>query len=145
MIHPAVTLIQPTNIQQVLSNEIMQRNLGNLELWCNLNKLTINSETKVMYFGSTNKLKQLNYSYLQNLINGNELMRVENYKYLGVTLDYNFNFRMHIDALLKTLRYKLYILSKLRCYMTMQASLSIYKTTILPYIDYGDNFYQAGP
>ena len=28
--------------------------------------------------------------------------------------------------------------------MTTQASLSIYKTTILPYIDFGDIFYQAG-
>ena len=64
-------------------------------------------------------------------------------KYLGVTLDKNLNYKLHIDNLLKTLKYKIYILAKLRPYLTTQSSLNIYKTTIMPYIDYGDIFYQA--
>ena len=52
-------------------------------------------------------------------------------------------FKLHIESILKILKYKIYVLAKLRPHLTVYASLSIYKTTILPYIDYGDIFYQA--
>ena len=37
----------------------------------------------------------------------------------------------------------LYCLSKIRKYLTVKASLNIYKTTIIPYFDYGDFVYEA--
>ena len=58
-------------------------------------------------------------------------------------MDKNLNFKMHMDHLLKTLKYKIYTLAKFRPYLSIQSSLHIYKTTILPYIDHGDIFYQA--
>ena len=100
-------------------------------------------KTKIMYFGNTTKMKQLCNNY-HNYLYGQTLMIVESYKYLGVILDNHLNFRAHIDSLLKTLRYKLCILSTIQCYLTTTTRLTIYKTTILPYIDYGDIFYQAG-
>ena len=77
------------------------------------------------------------------MLNGRELQQVDHYKYLGVILDKNMTFKLHIESILKILKYKIYVLAKLRPYLTVYASLSIYKTTILPYIDYGDIFYQA--
>ena len=139
------TVISTSEETPVHTNTIISRSLENLEIWCNLNKLTINTKkTKVIYFGTTNKLKQFDQFPITYLYR-NKLMKVDNYKYLGIILDCNLNYKLHIDTLLKTLRYKLYILSKLRRYLTIQASIAIYKTTILPYIDYGDIFYQAGP
>ena len=76
-------------------------------------------------------------------LNGKELQHVDHYKYLGVILDRNLNFRLHIESILKILKYKMYVLAKLRPYLMVYASLSIYKTTILPYINYGDIFYHA--
>ena len=139
------TVISTSNETPRQTNKIISQSLQNLELWCNLNKLTINTKkTKVMYFGTTNRLKQFDH-FPRTYLYGNELMKVDNHKYLGIILDCNLNYKVHIDTLLKTLRYKLYILSKLRCHLTVQASIAIYKTSILPYIDYGDIFYQAGP
>ena len=77
------------------------------------------------------------------MLNGRELQQVDRYKYLGVILDKNMTFKLHIESILKILKYKIYVLAKLRPHLTVYASLSIYKTTILPYIDYGDIFYQA--
>ena len=137
------TVINISANTQLEAQHLMKKDLENLEQWCNMNKLTINTKkTKIMYFGATNKTKQLTSNY-KNYLYGHELQRVESYKYLGVILDTNLNFKLHIDTLLKTLRYKLYIFSKIRKYLTVQASLCIYKSTILPYIDYGDIFYQA--
>ena len=53
------------------------------------------------------------------------------------------NFKLHIESILKILKYKIYVLAKIRPYLTVYASLSIYKSTILPYIDYGDILYHA--
>ena len=39
--------------------------------------------------------------------------------------------------------HKAYCLSKIRKYLTVKASLNIYKTTIIPYFDYGDFVYEA--
>ena len=95
-----------------------------------------------MYFCTTNKVRQLTPNY-NNYLYENLLQKVDSYKYLGIILDTNLNFKLHVESLLKTLRYKLYIFSKIRKYLTVQASLCIYKATMLPYIDYGDIFYQA--
>ena len=95
-----------------------------------------------MYFGSRYNTKKIDYS-IKTSLNGKDLQQVDHYKYLGVTLDKNMNFGLHIENVLKILKYKIYMLAKLRPHLTIYASLSIYKTTILPYIDYGDIFYHA--
>ena len=95
-----------------------------------------------MYFGTTNQTKTLDHT-IKIKINNKDLQVVNHYKYLGVTLDRNLNYNLLIDNLLKTLKYKLFTLAKLRPYLSTEASLNVYKTTILPYIDYGDIFYQA--
>ena len=108
-----------------------------------MNKLTINvDKTKSMYFGSKSNTKKIDFD-MKISLNGKELQHVDHYKYLGVILDRNLNFKLHIESILKILKYKIYVLAKLRPYLTVYASLSIYKTTILPYIDYGDIFYHA--
>ena len=95
-----------------------------------------------MYFGTKNNTKKIDFD-MKISLNGNELQLVDHYKYLGVILDRNLNFRLHIESIPKILKYKIYVLAKLTPYLTVYASLSIYKTTILPYIDYGDIFYHA--
>ena len=137
------TVISYSHINQHKINRVLNVNLKILAEWCEMNKLTINvDKTKSMYFGSKNNTKKLDYD-MNISLNGKDLQHVDHYKYLGVILDRNLNFRLHIESILKILKYKIYVLAKLRPYLTVYASLSIYKTTILPYIDYGDIFYHA--
>ena len=67
-------------------------------------------------FGTSHQTKNLDHS-IQMKIENTELQLVDHYKYLGVTLDKNLNYKLHIDNLLKTLKYKIYILAKLRPYL----------------------------
>ena len=52
---------------------------------------------------------------------------------------------MHVNESLKVLlkAHKIYILSKLRPFLTQKAFLLLYKTKVLPYFDYGDIFYMG--
>ena len=48
-----------------------------------------------------------------------------------------------MDNLLNLTSYKLYMFSKIKKYLNTQSALSIYKTMILPYFDYGDITFMA--
>ena len=74
-------------------------------------------------------------------LNGELLHWVSHYKYLGVILDSTLTFNNHIQNLIKVLSYKSFCLSKLRHLLNNTASVAIYKSTILPYVEYGDNIY----
>ena len=76
-------------------------------------------------------------------LNGNFIRFVENFKYLGVTLDNRLTFRLHARNVFKLASHKVYVLLKIRPYVTEKVALHIYKTKILPYIDCGDLFYMS--
>ena len=87
------TVISISTDTQIKAMERMGQDLKSLETWCNMNKLTINTKkTKIMYFCTTNKTKQLTPNH-NNYLYGNLLQIVDSYKYLGVILDTNLNFK----------------------------------------------------
>ena len=120
----------------------LQNALDNFVSWCSKNALTINiKKTKVMNFGSKNKVKKARNITIK--IKNEILGIVPTYKYLGIHLDQTLNFKYHLDTLLKLINHKLYMFSKIRKYLTVTSAITIYKTMILPYFDYGDVIYMS--
>ena len=118
--------------------EHLQTDLNSYAEWCMKNKLTINvSKTKCMLFSSQKKL--LKDVVLE--LDGEVLHKVSSYKYLGVTLDPLGNFELFVRNQLKTISYRIYQLSKLSHYLSKDALIKLYKSYILPIIDYGDVLY----
>ena len=118
----------------------VQHDLLSLAEWCNVNRLTINSKkSKVMLFGMRNMLKKA--SCLDLFIGNNKLQYVKSFTYLGVKLDCKLNFEAHALECLRLVSHKLYMLSKIRNLITNKQAITIYKSKILPYLDYGDIFY----
>ena len=76
-------------------------------------------------------------------LNNNVLDRVCSYKYLGFILDDQLNFNKHISELCKIISHKLYLLAKIRKYITKYASIMIFKSMILSLIEYGDVIYEG--
>ena len=66
---------------------------------------------------------------------------MQDYKYLGVILDKSLSFVKHATNTIKKASHKVYLLFKLRPYLTNDACLKMYKTMVLPYIEYGDSLY----
>ena len=65
------------------------------------------------------------------------------YKYLGIILDQTLSFNKHINNCIKNVAHTIYLLSKVRPYINVTTSTILYKSVILPNIDYGDIIYEA--
>ena len=125
-----------TNIRTV--EEHLQKDLNNYAKWCLRNKLTINvSKTKGMLFGPRKKRSK---EFTFNL-HGEPLHIVSSYKYLGVILDPLVSYELFVKNQLQTVSYRTYQLSRLSYYLPVDALVRLYKSYILPIIDYGDVLY----
>ena len=115
----------------------MQRDLVIIANWCHSNKLSLNiKKNKCMLFVSSVRLKRIRHPKLY--INNKSIDFVHQYKYLGVILDPHLTFNKHLNNMIKITAYKINLLSKVRQYLTEFVSITIYRTILLPYFDYGD-------
>lgn len=106
--------------------------------WCRANSLTVNtSKTKCMLFSTKGVSKDLLYNDFRLDLNGERLGFVDTYRYLGVELDVKLSMDSHVDNTIKKVRPLLYTLAKLRHYVNVDTSVIMYKTYILPVIEFG--------
>lgn len=123
------------------SYDLVQYDLNRLHLWCRKNLLEVNaSKTKVMFFSS----KFLNTSskpYKKLLLGNCELDYVDDYKYLGITIDSKISLTEHINKTISSVSHKASQLYKIRKSISPKTALQLYKTMILPIIDLCDLFY----
>ena len=104
--------------------------------WTLRNSLRLNqSKTKAMIFTTRSRLTSLNdptpFRYFRE-----KIAFVKNHIYLGVTLDNSMSLIPLLKNIKKRVSNKIFHLRKLRKYMTFDASVLVYKQTILPIIDY---------
>ena len=92
-----------------------------------------------MTFGTAGRLKKMGEFRLT--IRGENLQKVSSYKYLGVILDSTLSYKQHTASVMRTVSHKIFILSRLRKYLSDRAALLIYKSMVLPYFDYADVIY----
>ena len=76
-------------------------------------------------------------------LDNNRLDRVSSYKYLGFILDEHLNFNKHITEICNLVSHKLYLLSRIRKYLTTLACINIFKTMVLSVMEYGDIVYSG--
>ena len=60
---------------------------------------------------------------------------------MSITIDQTLNFNLHMKQIIKTVSYKLSLMQKLRRYITPMTAIRIYKSMVIPYLDYGDVLY----
>ena len=120
----------------------VQADLNNLNNWCNENKLTINcKKTKYCVYGMRTVVKKSKSIDMILSLNGILLERVCSYKYLGFILDDQLNFNKHMSGVVSTVSHKLYLLARIRRYITKEACVLIFKTMVLSVLEYGDIIY----
>ena len=120
----------------------VQADLNELSNWCSKNKLTINcKKTKYCVYGMRSVVRKSKTVDMIISLNGILLERVCSYKYLGFILDDQLNFNKHMNEMISTVSHKLYLLAKIRRYLSKQACILVFKTMVLSILEYGDIIY----
>lgn len=118
--------------------EDLNHDLKLFHKWCVRNRLTINvNKTKIVVFKKNKKsIVNLGNVYL----NGQIVQPASEYVYLGFVLDENLSFHNHAKKLLQASNTKVYTLAKIRRFINCDTAVIIFKSFILPKIEYGDIF-----
>jgi hypothetical protein len=136
------TCVYVSHKELLIAAEILQAEMVRIFGWSSANKLTLNIKmTKIMIFGTAIKIKNLPTPKIT--LDGKELVGVQIYKYLGVTLDGSLTFTDHIRAMRSTINNNLYLFRRIRDRLTLTAALSVYRGMILPFFDYADIAYEG--
>ena len=119
----------------------LQEDLDALSAWCVDNGIMANTDkTKVMVFGSRNCLAELSTVNVELKFGQDILQTVTSYTYLGMTLDSQLNYNLHVKKVISSVTSKLIQFRRMRKFLTVKAVLMVYKGMLLPLLEYGDIF-----
>ena len=120
----------------------MQEDLNSITSWCKMNSISANTDkSKVMVLGSKHSLNAL--PPFEVKLDGNVLQSVCSYKYLGVTIDSQLNYNLHMNRIIASVSAKLKQFQRMRFFLNIKAALLVYKCMLLPILEYGDIFLSA--
>ena len=114
----------------------MQEDFDAIIDWTFKNNLRLNArKTNSMILGTISRISNLeNPTQMKYL--GNNINFVRQCPYLGIVIDNTMSLIPLINGVKKKVSNKIFMLKKLRKYLTFDAAVSIYKQMILPVIDY---------
>lgn len=119
----------------------LQQSIDKFMVWTKLSKLTVNiTKSKTMSIGPTVRRSKADADISMC---GVMLDEISCYKHLGVKIDCNLDFKAHTKGILKNVSHKVYLLGRIRKYLTTKAAEMVFKSTILPLLDVGDVFYDC--
>lgn len=125
-----------------LSNDLTTAS-NDFQNWCMLNKLTLNqSKCKSMLFCTCPMFMNLS-TQMKLSIGDLPIKRVNEFNYLGITLDQFLNFESHLKKIKYKITSRMFTLKKIRWTLKQSDALTLYRSSILPYFDQGALFYSS--
>ena len=113
-------------------NDKLQANADNANVWYKQNRLGVNAtKTLMMLIRSKSNGEKLDIS-----IDGVSIEQVKLAKYLGLLVDENLTWSAHVSQLSRSVAYKISSLNRLGKNMDTPLLNELYKSTILPCLDY---------
>ena len=114
----------------------LNKDLSSIANYFDNNDLIVNlkkGKTESLLFGTSKKLnkKELELNY-----NTHKIHNVNKYKYLGITLDPALNLSENFDIAYKKASSRLRLMHHLTPYLTSNASITIYKSVVIPILTY---------
>ena len=119
------------SVQNKSTESVINEELLKIVEWLNINKLSLNkSKSKYMIFQMPNKTTLT----LSLKINNIDIEKVEEFNYLGLTIDTNLNLKNKIysNKCSKTIG----ILNRLKHVLPLEIKIMLYNALILPHINY---------
>lgn len=115
----------------------LQVALNQLHAWCKNNGMLLNSsKTKVMLVTTSQKRQRLSAVDLKLHYMNESLQMVSSDKILGVHVDNNLNWTDHVKNTSKKISSNIWLLSKLKHYLSQAHRIQFYKSYIQPHLDF---------
>ena len=115
----------------------LQTELDTLNTWFQSNKLIVNiDKSNFIYFHNQSKQIPINFQNINLCMNNIPLKQVQCTQFLGVYIDCNLNWNMHINTLCKRLSRSVGILNRLRNIVPTKILFTLYNTLFLSHVNY---------
>ena len=123
------------------SQEAIERNLqialNELNIWCKSNGMVLNTaKTKVMFVTTKQKRNGLISDKIELKYNNDSLQTITNGKILGIFVDNNLSWTEHIKHITKKIASNVWLLSKIKMFLSLEHHIQFYKSYIQPHIDF---------
>ena len=126
---------------QEINDELMTA-LTEASLWMSDNKLSLNlSKTKCMYVGTAQRLNSIDIPVIK--CNDQIVDSVPRFKCLGIIIDRNLKFDEHVKYLKGKIYAKMKTLGHVRSFISQSMALDMYKSLVIPHLDFGDAIYDV--
>ena len=120
------------DIDSVDMNDNINTHLEKINVWLKLNKLTVNvSKTKFVIFHKRRDTPQLDL-----LLNNIKIEQVSNFTFLGIILDTSLSWKYHTKMIAIKISKIIGILHKLKYISPKEILLILYKSLIVPHLNY---------
>ena len=114
-----------------------QQDLDSLHTWCKNHNLSINlNKTSYVIFGQKRLINKVAKKEIQIKVIDMPIKQAEAFKYLGFTIDSTLSLNTHINTVIRTVNTKLNTLMQTRTLVGEKTALLLYKTLILPILEY---------
>ena len=123
------------SVQDVTNN--LQSDLCNVSDWLDANKLSLHiGKTSCMLLCSRQKRQHISDPKLNLTLHDQVIVQAESYKYLGITLDQNLTFSIHVENVIKKINRSLGVLKRTSSFLPLSNRVILYNTLVLPHFDY---------
>lgn len=128
------------NLPQI--HTALQSDFNTVQDWLLSNKLLLNkAKSFTMVFGTKQNITVKSNNLNIICKDGSSLHKVDKFKYLGLWLDCELSFRIHIDSVLHKVNYGISVLYHSRNCFTLNIRKKLASELILPFFDYADVVY----
>ena len=130
------TLYDIQSSQQKIEQSL-QIALNQLRIWCKNNGMLLNAaKTKVMLVTTNQKRQRLNTASLKLDYMDESLQMVSCDKILGIFVDNNLMWSDHIKHITKKISSNIWLLSKIKHFLSQAHRIQFYKSYVQPHIDF---------
>ena len=114
----------------------LNEDLAKVNEWLNANNVTLNkSKTEFMFIGSRRRLQTFN-TPPSLFIDNASIDQVVSTNSLGVYVNENLSWNVHIDKIAKKIASGIGILKRSRPFVTFEVLSTVYSALVQPYFDY---------
>ena len=115
----------------------LTRDLLHADQWCKLNQMSINSKkSKVLFITSKRNKHQIVESNINIPFQGNSIEATSSAKLLGITINDSLSWTDHINNVIKKCNSYLYLLSRIKNFLSIETRKRFYNAYILPHFDF---------